>query len=565
MRGPKLLALIICVAALPFIAACNGITSANVPVTPPSAPPTPTVTVQPSSPSVVAGATQLFTATVTNETNTTVNWSVNDVPGGNSTVGTITSDGLYTAPQNVPQPATVTIQATSQADASVAGSANVTITNPSQSVSLSVVPAAADVELGATQSFSAQINGAQGGVTWSVSAAACVGAACGTVDANGNFTAPQILPASPAVTVTATLVGNPAKTASAAVTITSRFTFNLSGPQTVNAGSSANYVATLTPIANSSPSTAISWSVTGSGCSGPACGTLTTGGAMATFHAPTVAPAPNVVVIAATPVADPTKAASLSVTVTANPNVNAPTVSALLPASGFAGGPGGFTLRVQGANFVASNPGPGSVIIVGGTPRQTSCDTTMDCTAPLAAADIASQGNLSVQIENPDSAFGNIVNYVIEQEAAAADVISLTQGNPAANGKDILVVEPSTAGSSAPQNDVTLSVAAMGSYSNATGTCSLGAGAITLTRPASGSATADICIFSVSGLDPSFTYTITGPAAPDIAIIAEQPLGLGIVDLTLSIPAAALPGRRSLFIENPNKDKAVASGVLEVQ
>jgi hypothetical protein len=66
-------------------------------------------------------------------------------------------------------------------------------------------------------------------------------------------------------------------------------------------------------------------------------------------------------------------------------------------------------------------------------------------------------------------------------------------------------------------------------------------------------------------LDPSFTYTITGPATPDITIIGEQPLGLGIVDLTLSVPSAALQGLRSLFVENPNKDKAVASGVLEVQ
>jgi hypothetical protein len=132
-------------------------------------------------------------------------------------------------------------------------------------------------------------------------------------------------------------------------------------------------------------------------------------------------------------------------------------------------------------------------------------------------------------------------------------------------GKDIIVVEPSTAGSIAPQPDVTIAVAAMGIYSPALNTCTLGVGSLVITRPATGTATLDICVFSVSGLDPSFAYSITGPTAADIAIIGKQPLGLGIVDLTLAIPASSLKGLRSLFVQNPNQDKAVATGVLEVQ
>jgi hypothetical protein len=75
----------------------------------------------------------------------------------------------------------------------------------------------------------------------------------------------------------------------------------------------------------------------------------------------------------------------------------------------------------------------------------------------------------------------------------------------------------------------------------------------------------DICVFSVSGLDPSFTYSLTGPGTADITIIGKQPLGLGIVDLTLAIPSRAVVGLRSLFVQNPNQDKAVATGALEVQ
>ena len=42
--------------------------------------------------------TQTFTATVTNTPNTAVTWDVNGVAGGNSTVGTISAAGVYSAP-----------------------------------------------------------------------------------------------------------------------------------------------------------------------------------------------------------------------------------------------------------------------------------------------------------------------------------------------------------------------------------------------------------------------------------------------------------------------------------
>src|SRR5438094_6986821 len=88
------------------------------------------VTISPTSATVGAGGTQQFTATVTNTNNTAVTWQVNGVPGGNATAGTISSAGLYTAPAAVPSPATVTVRAVSQADATKSASAQVTITAP---------------------------------------------------------------------------------------------------------------------------------------------------------------------------------------------------------------------------------------------------------------------------------------------------------------------------------------------------------------------------------------------------------------------------------------------------
>ena len=86
------------------------------------------VSISPTSASVQTGTTQQFTATVTGTTNTAVTWQVNGVTGGNSTVGTISTSGLYTAPSTVPNPANVTVTAVSQADPTKSASATVTLT-----------------------------------------------------------------------------------------------------------------------------------------------------------------------------------------------------------------------------------------------------------------------------------------------------------------------------------------------------------------------------------------------------------------------------------------------------
>lgn len=68
--------------------------------------------------------TATFTATVTNTSNTAVNWSVSPATGGS-----ISSSGVYTAPTAaVGLPGSATVTATSQADTSKVGTATVTIT-----------------------------------------------------------------------------------------------------------------------------------------------------------------------------------------------------------------------------------------------------------------------------------------------------------------------------------------------------------------------------------------------------------------------------------------------------
>lgn len=86
------------------------------------------VTISPIAPTVKTATTQQFTSTVqgTGSFSTAVIWSVNGGPG-DSTVGTISFTGLYTAPQLVPGLGSVTVTAASAVDTSLSATAQVTI------------------------------------------------------------------------------------------------------------------------------------------------------------------------------------------------------------------------------------------------------------------------------------------------------------------------------------------------------------------------------------------------------------------------------------------------------
>lgn len=199
-----------------------------------------------------------------------------------------------------------------------------TITSDLQ-IALSTTAAA--VELGAIHVFRSLItsNGHPDEVvSWTLSGSACP-AGCGAVDANGAFTAPPILPWSATVVLTAQSMADPAKHASATLTITSNFTLQLSAPTSVPVGTSAGIVATLTPLPASNPTRVLAWSLSGSGCTGTACGLLTvvtaqsSGGNVvadsATYVAPSSAPSPNTITITATPQADPSKRAQVTLAI----------------------------------------------------------------------------------------------------------------------------------------------------------------------------------------------------------------------------------------------------------
>jgi hypothetical protein len=116
--------------------------TAAVTITPP--PTITSVSVLPASATLVTGQTQQFSAQVagTGNFSMAVTWKVNDISGGSSSVGMITSAGLYTAPAAVPNPAIVTVKAVSVQDPTKSGAANVTV-NPPPPVILGISPTVA--------------------------------------------------------------------------------------------------------------------------------------------------------------------------------------------------------------------------------------------------------------------------------------------------------------------------------------------------------------------------------------------------------------------------------------
>jgi parallel beta-helix repeat protein len=88
-----------------------------------------TLTLSPGQPTAVGpGGTITFTPTVTGLGSSAVTWSVDGIAGGNGTVGTISSGGVYTCP-SVSTPTLHTITATATANTSVSASVRILATN----------------------------------------------------------------------------------------------------------------------------------------------------------------------------------------------------------------------------------------------------------------------------------------------------------------------------------------------------------------------------------------------------------------------------------------------------
>ena len=211
------------------------------------------ITISPLSASLNQSQTVQFTATVTGNSNTAVNWEVNGTVGGSASTGTITSAGLYTAPATISLATSVSVTAVSQADTTKMAIATVTLNPPPAPFVPGIVvnPPSVTLPGGAQQTFTATANGSAVSATWTVNCFSANAADCGTIttDASGNgvYVAPLTPPSGGGITVTATAANTNPGSASVTVQYSNQSLFgqyalgltelNTSGAMNATAGS----------------------------------------------------------------------------------------------------------------------------------------------------------------------------------------------------------------------------------------------------------------------------------------------------------------------------------------
>ncbi|GLH72763.1 hypothetical protein GETHLI_12650 [Geothrix limicola] len=246
-----------------------------------TAAPAPTITTDLVDVAVASGAQASFSIVV-NGSGLSYQWYRNNVA-----IQGATSSSYALTTADADNNATFYVVVTYQGGALTSRVAKLTITSI-QVVSVSVSPATATVQVNGTQAFTATVSGsANTGVTWTATA--------GGITSAGVFTAPAT---AQTVTVTATSVADPSKSASALVTVAPVISVNVSPTTaTVQTNGTKAFTATVSGTANN----AVNWTASA--------GSITSAGL---FTAPATA---QTVTITATSVADPTKSASATVTV----------------------------------------------------------------------------------------------------------------------------------------------------------------------------------------------------------------------------------------------------------
>lgn len=177
--------------------------------------------------SVQAGGTLALTAAVSNDpSNQGVTWSMSPTTGAGTLTNPTSISVTYNAPPTPPtSDENVTITATSVADNSVSGSAQITVL----AITIFVTPATALIPLNASAQYSATVNNdnTNKGAAWTVTQnGSTCSPACGTAlptpTPSGmptTYTAPAKAPATPGVTLVATSVEDNTKSASTAITV----------------------------------------------------------------------------------------------------------------------------------------------------------------------------------------------------------------------------------------------------------------------------------------------------------------------------------------------------------
>ena len=311
--------LVVLFAGLGLMVGCGGGTPAIV------------VSASSSASSLQAGGQATITATLTNDSSSEgVNWTVScsgascgSVSPTSSTSSPFTT--TYTAPATPPSSnLTVTITATSVKDPTKSTTVTITVL----AITVSVNPSTPQtVDYGSSVQVTATVSNdpASGGVNWTLTqGGTSCSPTCGTVSpgstASGTattYTAPTTPPASDlVVTLTAISASDSTKSASVTITVPAVAVSVSPGTQTVQAGQTQSFAATVSNTSN----TGVTWTLyEGVTPCSPTCGTLSSVTSNpTTYTAPATPPSSNLTItLTAVSAADATKTGSATITVAA--------------------------------------------------------------------------------------------------------------------------------------------------------------------------------------------------------------------------------------------------------
>jgi hypothetical protein len=157
----------------------------------------PPISITPTQRTLTASQTMEFVARVTDTANPGVTFQLNPA------IGSITHDGIYTAPESLDSKQTVSVIATSVKYPNLTATATITL---SPEAWVHVVPGYAVLYPAQPQQFTATTsNAGSGGVNWSIRPSGA-----GTISVTGLYTAPATIRALQTVTIVATSVAQPA-------------------------------------------------------------------------------------------------------------------------------------------------------------------------------------------------------------------------------------------------------------------------------------------------------------------------------------------------------------------
>ncbi len=404
--------------AATFLAGCGLVPASSI-----KAPPTVTVTVQPPSATVLMGQSQQFAAVVSGAASDAVSWSVNGIAGGNSSLGTISSAGFYTAPLSLPNPPSVSVTATTQSVPTASGSAAVQLQSD---IIVSLSPNSASLAPDGSANFTASVTGtavSNLAVSWSINGVPGGTPTFGTIASTGidsaTYTAPAIAPSPDAVVVKAISVADPSKSATASVTISCPAANSLSpAAASLNLNATQNFTASLCVA----PGTPIAWEVNGTLGGNSILGTISTaspGAATATYTAPASVPAANPVTVQAVVGSQSASAAVTILNITSvSLSVSPPSVS-LAPSQ-----TAPFTASVAGAANPAVTWSVNGIINGNSTVGQVCAPSSNPCAPPSGAE--SSSDYLAPQSPPQPSIVTLTATSVVAPAATASAQITIT-------------------------------------------------------------------------------------------------------------------------------------------